>query len=69
MTEAKQLLQMDTHVQPLYCDVYISPSELLTPLLHRKAPLVIYMIERLISMSNMKKVCKNPFFFTFLACK
>jgi transcription initiation factor TFIID subunit 2 len=53
--EGKNLLKLETHVQPLYCLNYSNPAELLTPYLIRKSPLVIYMIDRL-AQSNVKKL-------------
>lgn len=53
--EAKKLLRMETHVQPLYCTNFSNPAELLTPLLLRKSPMVIYMIDRS-SQSHLKQL-------------
>jgi aminopeptidase N len=53
---AKDLYRSDAHVQPLYCTDYIHPSELYSPLMYKKAPLVIHMIDKLIQSTNMRKL-------------
>ena len=56
MQEGKELLRLEKHTQTLYSENYAHPSELVTEYMKKKAPLVIYMIDRQVSTSNMRKL-------------
>ncbi|EFC46425.1 predicted protein [Naegleria gruberi] len=56
MKAGKELLSIENHTQSLYIENYCHPSELLTEYLLKKSPLVIYMIDRQISTSNMRNL-------------
>lgn len=55
MKTAREISDLETYTQPLFCETFISPIELYTPLLFAKSPLVIYMIAQ--KGANMKQVC------------
>ncbi|KAL9658780.1 hypothetical protein ABK040_005934 [Willaertia magna] len=56
LQEGKNLLKLEKHVQTLFCEKFSHPVEMVTPYLLMKAPLVIYMIDRQISTSNMRRL-------------
>lgn len=61
LKESKELVEIETHKQPLFTKQFIHPSEINSPYLYKKSPLVMNMIARIINYSNMKKYCLKIF--------
>jgi hypothetical protein len=59
MEKSIQLSLSENHLQPLYSKNFLNPTDLLTPYMIQKSPLVFYMLEKLITLTYMRKFLFN----------